>query len=83
MLVTILGNVDGITLRLDIGTNMGFLDGSFDGSKERKLEGFLIGDSMRSNDGKVIGYKDGTAQAGLTWSGVHVMVVGWMFGGIG
>ena len=25
----------------------------------------------------------GTVRAGLTWLGVHVVVVGWMFGGIG
>ena len=29
---TILGNVDIITLGIDIGTELGFLDGSFDGS---------------------------------------------------
>ena len=29
---TILGNLYRITLDLDIGTNLGFLDGSFDGS---------------------------------------------------
>ena len=29
---TIHGNVDRITLRFDIGTELGFLDGSFDGS---------------------------------------------------
>ena len=25
---------------------------------------------------------ENTAQAGLTWSGVHVEVLGWMFGGV-
>ena len=30
--VTIIGNVDRITLGIDIGTELGFLDGSFDDS---------------------------------------------------
>ena len=30
VLGTILGNADGITLRLDVGTELGYLDGSFD-----------------------------------------------------
>ena len=40
---TILGNVDRITLGLDIETELGFLDVSFDGSNESKLEGLLLG----------------------------------------
>ena len=39
----ILGNVDIITLGLDIGTELGFLNGSFDGYNEGNLEGFLLG----------------------------------------
>ena len=35
---TILGNLDRITFGFDIGTKMGFLDKSFDGSNEVKLE---------------------------------------------
>ena len=38
---------------------------------------------MVYTDGKVIGSDDGTAQAVLTWSGVHIMVVGCMFSGVG
>ena len=83
MLVTILGNVDGIKLRLDIGTELGFLDESYDGYNEGNLEGLLLGDSLVSTNGKVLGSDEGTARAGLTWSGVHVVVVGWLFGGVG
>ena len=80
---TILGNVYRITLGIDIGTNMGFLDGSFDGSNEGKLEGLFLGDSLGSTDVRMIGSDEGTARSGLTWSGVHVVVVGWMFDGVG
>ena len=80
---TILGNLDGITLGLDIGTYLGFLDGSFGGSNDGNLEGFFLGDSLVSNDGKVLGSDEGTARAGLTWSGVHGVVVGWMFCSVG
>ena len=67
MLVTIHGNVDGITLRLDIGTELEFLDESFDGYNEGKLEGLFLGDSLGSTNGKVLGSGEGTARAGLTW----------------
>ena len=76
MLVTILGNVYGITLRLDIGTELEFLDESFDGYNEGKLEGLFLGDSLRSTDVKVLGSDESTTGAGLTCSGVHVVVVG-------
>ena len=33
----ILGNVDGIKLILDVRTEKGYLDGSFDGSNDGKL----------------------------------------------
>ena len=55
MLSTILGNVDGITLGLDIGTELGFVHGSFDGSNDVKLECLLLVDSLGSTDGKMIG----------------------------
>ena len=55
MLSTILGNVYGITLGLDIGTELVFLHGSFDGSNDDKLEFLLLGESLGSTDGKVIG----------------------------
>ena len=34
VLVTILRDVDGITLSIDVGTELGSLDRSFDGSNE-------------------------------------------------
>ena len=40
--VTIIGNVDVITLGLDVGTDMGSLDVSFDGSNDDKREGLLL-----------------------------------------
>ena len=38
---------------------------------------------MGYTDVKVLGSDEGTARAGLTCSGVHVVVVGWMFVGVG
>ena len=81
--VTILGNIDIITLGIYIGTKLGFLVGSFDVSNESKLEGLLLGDSVGSTDGELLGSDEGTPRAGFTLSGVHVVVVGWMFGGVG
>ena len=52
---TILGNVYRITLRLDIGTDLGFLDGSSYGYNEGKLEALLLVDSLGYTDGKVLG----------------------------
>ena len=54
MFGTILGNVDRITLGLDIGTELGSLDISFDDYKDGKLEGFIIVDSLVYTDGKVL-----------------------------
>ena len=61
MFGTILGCLDRITLGIDIGTELVFLDGSFDGYNEGKLEGLLLGDSLGSTDGKVLGSYEGTA----------------------
>ena len=65
-----------------IGYDKGIKSGSTDcemlgtilGNKQvyDKLESLFIGDSI-----------EGTAWLGLTWSGVHVLVVGWMFGSVG
>ena len=79
---TTLVNVDIITLGIDIGTEMGFLDVSFDGYNEGKLEGLFLRDSLGSTDVKVLGPDEGTSRAGLTWLGVHDVVVGWVFGGV-
>ena len=83
VLVTILGNVDGIILGLDVGTYLGYLDGYFDGSNDVNIEELLLGSSLGYTDGKVLGYYERTDRAGLTWSGVHVVVVGWMFSVVG
>ena len=44
VLGNILGNVDGITLGIDVVTNMGYLDVSFDGSDDIKIDVLFIGD---------------------------------------
>ena len=59
MLGTILGNVDGITPGLDAGTEFGSFNGSFDGSNVKNLEGLLLGGSLVSTDGEVIGSDEG------------------------
>ena len=58
-LVTILGNVYGITLGHDVRIDQGFLDGSFDGYKNDKLEELLIGDSLVYNFDKLFGSNKG------------------------
>ena len=42
MVGTIIGCEDGIKLRLDVGTVLGYLNGSFYGSNYGKLEGLLL-----------------------------------------
>ena len=59
VLDTILGNVYVITLEIDVGTELGFLDVSFDGFNDGKLEGLLLGGSLSYTDGKVIGTNEG------------------------
>ena len=54
----ILGNVDGITHRLEIGTYLSSLDGSFDGYNYGKLEGLFFGCSLGSTYGKVLVYDE-------------------------
>ena len=54
MLGTILENEYGITRWLDFGTELGYLDGSFDSSNVGYLEGILIGESMVCTYGKVL-----------------------------
>ena len=50
---TLLGNIDGITLEIDFGTELDSLDGSFYGYNDGKLEGLLLGDLLGYNDVKV------------------------------
>ena len=56
---TILGNADGITLGFDVGTDLGSSDEPLDSSNDGNLEGLLLGGSLVSTDGKVIGSDDG------------------------
>ena len=51
----ILRNVDGITLEIYVGTDIGSLDWSVDGSSYGNLEGLFTLDSMGSTDGKLLG----------------------------
>ena len=57
--VTILGNVYKINLVIDIGTEMGYLNGSFDGSNYGNIEGLFIGESLGYTDVKVLGSDEG------------------------
>ena len=62
---------------------MGSLYGYVYGSNDDKLEVLLLGDLLGSTYVKVLGSDEGTARASLTWLRLHVVVVGWMFGGVG
>ena len=59
LLVTIIVNVDGIALDIDVGTNMGSLDWFFDDYKYNKLEGLLLVYLLGYTDDKVCGYNEG------------------------
>ena len=59
VLGTILGNLDGIIIVIDVGTQLDSLDVSFDGSNDGKLECLFLGGSLRYNYGKVIGSDEG------------------------
>ena len=54
MIGTIVSNLYGITLVLNVGTDLGSLDGCFDGSNASKMEVLLLGDALRSTDSKGI-----------------------------
>ena len=47
------GNLDGITLGLNVGTELGSLDGFFDGSNDFKHDKIVVEDSPGYTDGKV------------------------------
>ena len=55
MLGTIFVNVYEIKRGLDVGTNMGYLDGSNDCTNYGTLEGLFLGDSPVYTDGNVFG----------------------------
>ena len=55
---TILGNVDGIILVLDVGTELVYLDGSFDASHDGRLEKLWIGYSLGCTDDILLVYDE-------------------------
>ena len=55
MLGTIIGNIYGITLGMDVGTELISLDGSFDVFNDGKLEGLLLGGSLGYTGSKFLG----------------------------
>ena len=59
VLGTILGNVYVITLDIDIGTYLGYLDGSLDGYNYVNIEILLLKGSRLFTDRKVIGSDEG------------------------
>ena len=83
MIVTILGNADGIILGIHVGTELRALDESFDGYNDGKLERLFIGDSLGSTDDKVIGFYEGiklwlsnVKMIGAILEGVNGIIVG-------
>ena len=75
VLGTILRNVYIITLGIDIGTYLGSLDGSYDGSNDNQAEDLLLGDSLISTDGKVLGSYE-LIKLGLSYGGVIFTILG-------
>ena len=53
---TILEDSDGIVLGIAVGTELGYLDGSFGDSTDDNLEGLLLVGSLVSTDDKVLGF---------------------------
>ena len=51
---TILGDLYGISLWIDVVPELGSLDEPFDGSNEGKLEFLLLGESLGSTNGEII-----------------------------
>ena len=51
---TKIGNVDIITLGIDIVTELGYLDGSFGGSNDLNIGVLFLGDSLGYIDGNVL-----------------------------
>ena len=79
MFETLLVNVDGITLGIDVGTYLGSLDRSFDGYNYGKLECLLLGDSLGYIDDKVIGCGQ-VIKLGYTYGEVLITVLGNVYG---
>ena len=74
VLGNILRKVDIIALWLDFGTELGSLDGYFDGSNVGTFDGLFIGYLLGSTDGKVIGSGEGIT-FGSTYGKVLVPIV--------
>ena len=89
VIVNILRNEYVITIKIYIGTDLEYLDGSFDGYNYGKLEGFFPGDSLRSTYVKVLG-SDEVINMGLFYGKVignlivilYEMRLGFDFGNI-
>ena len=60
---TILGYADRNTKVIVGGNDLGYPDGSFDGSNEGKPVGVLFGESLGSYDRTVLGPSDGSLEA--------------------
>ena len=58
VLVTILVNVYGITLVVDVGTQLGSLNESLDGSHDGKIDGLFLVGSLGYTGFKVYGYDE-------------------------
>ena len=61
------GNVNGIKLVINVGTELGTLDGSFDISNDVNIEVLLLVVSLEYTDGKVLGSDEGI-KLGLSYS---------------
>ena len=59
VLDTILENEDGITFRIDVGSDLSSLDESFDSSDDSNLESLFLGGSLGYTDGKLLGSDEG------------------------
>ena len=83
MIVAVLGKVYEITLGIDIVTALRYLYGYSDGSYDGKYSVLLLGDSLVSTDGKVIGYYE-VIKLGLSYGklfgNIFVNVDGIIFG---
>ena len=69
MIENILGNINGITLGLDVGTELGYLDVSVDGYNYGKIEGLLLGGSLVYTNLKVL-VSDECIKLGLSYGKV-------------
>ena len=74
VLFHILGNVYEITLGIVVVTELGFLEISYDGLHDGKLEGLLIGDSLGYSYDKVLG-SDEVVKLGSNESKLFVTIL--------